>query len=177
MPAAADVQPAVGERPYWARLWPTAEVVAAYIDRNPQLVTAKHCLELGAGVGLPSFTAARYAASVLATDLDPGSVAALQHTQKMGGYANVRVGQLNWNEPLPDAELLLLSDVNYDPALFEGLARTLHQQLALGKTIVLGSPQRLVAKSFLLPFLPFCQLQEEGFAGDQAVTVFVLADL
>lgn len=41
-----------------ASLYPSAVVMAAYIDSHPELVEGKVCVELGAGAGLTAIVAA-----------------------------------------------------------------------------------------------------------------------
>jgi hypothetical protein len=56
---------------------------------------------------------------------------------------------------------LLLSDVNYKPALFAVLQNVISSFLLKGTTVILSTPQRLMAKDFLTPLLTNCIEQEE----------------
>lgn len=177
MPDPAFIQQAEAEKTYWARLWPAALVLARFIDEYPERVTGRHCLELGAGLGLPSFTAARYTNKVVASDIAAGSLAAMKQTRAAGGYTNVEIRKIDWTvlEPDSDTDLVLLSDVNYDPAGFEALSAALHRFLTGGKEILLATPQRLMAKSFLMPFMDRCSYHHSSEADGHAVSVFLLA--
>ncbi len=177
MPDPAYIRPDEPGNMYWARLWPTALVLARFIDEQPEWVAGRRCLELGAGLGLPSFTAARYASHVIASDIASGSLAVMEKTRAAGGFTNVVVSWVDWSAVDEDfgADLVLLSDVNYDPACFDALSATLHRFLAGGKRILLGSPQRLVAKAFLMPFMERCLCRYSSEADGHAVSVFVLA--
>ncbi|MFT4024421.1 MAG: methyltransferase domain-containing protein [Flavihumibacter sp.] len=177
MPSPAAITPAKGHQVYWARLWPAALAMARFIDEQPRWVDGRHCLELGAGLGLPSFAAARYAAGVIASDIAADSLPVMEETRKRGAFANVSICQMDWarvDESL-EADLILLSDVNYDPSCFAPLSATLHRFLEQGKKILLASPQRLMAKSFLQPFIPHCIHQQNEEADGQAVSLFILA--
>lgn len=177
LPPATAISRNSGEEMYWARLWPTALAMAAFIDRQPEWVRGQRCLELGAGLGLVSFTAARYAASVLASDLSVDSLLVMEKTKQAGAFDNVTVLQIDWAAVPTELafEVILLSDVNYDPAAFASLSATLRMFLQQGKKIILGSPQRLVAKSFLQPFMSHCIQQHNDEVEGQAVSIFVLA--
>ena len=56
--------------PFWTRIWPAALAMSAYLMEESNWIANKHVLELGAGIGLPSFTAARFAKSVVISDAD-----------------------------------------------------------------------------------------------------------
>lgn len=101
----------------------------------------------------------------------------MEKTRAAGDFTNVVISQVDWSAVDHDfeADLVLLSDVNYDPTCFGALSATLHRFLTSGKKILLGSPQRLVAKTFLLPFMDRCLYRYSSEADGHAVSVFVLA--
>lgn len=149
--------------PHWTRLWPSALAMAEYIAQHPELVSNKHVLELAAGLGLPGLLAARYAQSVCCSDYLEESVAAMLKSAQHLKQSNVSCQLLDWNR-LPDglhADVLLLSDINYDPAQFEQLYEVLQRFLHQGTVILLSTPQRLMAKPFIERLLPFCIQQSE----------------
>lgn len=87
---------------------------------------------------------------------------------------------LNWDN-IPDtvkAEVLLLSDVNYDPWAFDKVFTTINRFLNEGTLIILSTPQRLMAKPFIERLLPFCIRQEEVVINKDekqvAITVMIL---
>jgi predicted nicotinamide N-methyase len=57
-------------------------------------------------------------------------------------------------------QVLLVSDVNYNPEAFDALYKVLVRFLAAGTTIVLATPQRLMAKPFINRLLHFCVSQQ-----------------
>ena len=149
--------------PFWAQVWPSAIALATFIENNPHYVQDKNVTELAAGLGLPSIVAARYAKQVLASDHAAASMQVLQQTVCfLGLYQRVSVMVQDWNN-LPEtftADTILLSDINYDPAVFEGLFTVLQRLLNNGCTILLTTPQRLMAKPFIEKLLPFATRQE-----------------
>lgn len=120
-------------------------------------------LELAAGLGLPGFVAAGYAAHITTSDYAPEAVTMLQAATELNGYNNVSCRLLNWSALPPDLapDTLLLSDINYEPAAFDVLFRVLLHFLDKGTCIVLTTPQRLMARPFVERLLPYCSQQEE----------------
>jgi predicted nicotinamide N-methyase len=149
--------------PHWTKLWPAALAMADFIHQHPQLVQHKNVLELAAGLGLPSFIAARYAKTVCCSDYLHEAVATMAQSAQHLQLSNITCRLLNWNH-LPQAltaDVLLLSDINYDPHQFDQLYEVLQRFLQQGTLIVLTTPQRLMAKPFIEKLLPFCLQQHE----------------
>lgn len=149
--------------PHWTRLWPSALAMADFIAQHPELVQNKDVLELAAGLGLPGLLAARYAKTVCCSDyLDASVVTMLKSAQHLQ-LTNVSCQLLDWNHLPADlhADVLLMSDINYDPGQFEQLYEVLQKFLRQGTVILLSTPQRLMAKPFIERLLPFCKHQSE----------------
>jgi predicted nicotinamide N-methyase len=149
--------------PHWTKLWPAALAMADFIYQHPELVQDKNVLELAAGLGLPSFVAARYAQAVCCSDYLEEAVAAMTKSAQHLQLPNVTSQLFDWNH-LPDdvaADVLLLSDINYDPEQFDQLYGVLKRFLQQGTLILLSTPQRLMAKPFIEKLLPFCRQQYE----------------
>jgi predicted nicotinamide N-methyase len=149
--------------PHWTKLWPAALAMSDFIQQHSELVQNKKVLELAAGLGLPSFVAARYATAVCCSDYLEEAVATMNRSAQYLQLANVTCRLLNWNY-LPDeltADVLLLSDINYDPDQFAALYKVLQRFLRQGALILLTTPQRLMAKPFIEQLLPFCRQQYE----------------
>lgn len=149
--------------PHWTKLWPAALAMGDFIHQHPQLVQDKNVLELAAGLGLPSFVAARYANAVCCSDYLDEAVATMTKSAQHLQLSNISCLMLDWNH-LPDdltADVLLLSDINYDPDEFDKLYEVLHRFLRQGTVILLTTPQRLMGKPFIEKLLPFCRQQFE----------------
>lgn len=151
------------ERAYWSQIWPAAIGLCEFIAEYSYLVRDKKVIELAAGLGLPSLLASRYSRTVLMSDYLPEAVELMQRTIGHQGITNLHCGLLDWNNiPLAEkADVMLLSDVNYDPAVFENVFAVIVRFLSEGSTIILSTPQRLMAKPFIERLLPFRQQQEE----------------
>ncbi|WP_276485781.1 class I SAM-dependent methyltransferase [Paraflavitalea pollutisoli] len=149
--------------PHWTKLWPAGIALADYIHEHPEWVQGKRVLELAAGLGLPSMVAGRYAQEVCCSDYLPEAVEAIEQSARHAQLSNFTARLLDWNHLPHDltAEVLLLADINYDPEQFDRLYTVLLRFLAQGTTILLTTPQRLMAKPFIEKLLPLCTSQKE----------------
>lgn len=149
--------------PYWSKLWPSAIAISNFINRNQELVLDKEVLELAAGLGLPSLVAARLASRVTCSDYLPEAVKVIQESIDHHSTGNMEASLLDWND-LPSSlqpDVLLLSDINYEPEQFRQLLIVLKRFIEKGTIILLSTPQRLMAKPFIEQLMPWCCLQEE----------------
>lgn len=166
--------------PYWAKVWPAAIGLCEFLAANLHLITDKKLVELAAGLGLPSLFAAGYAASVHCSDIEPAAMEMVRRSVLHQQLSNVQCSAASWDQYHPEQipDVLLLSDVNYEPAVFDDLRRVVLRYLEQQSMVIVSSPQRLMAKPFIEKLLPFCIQQEEVLvtAGDAgtAVSIFVL---
>lgn len=133
------------EPPYWAHLWSGARLLAAAVPRR-----AGRVLELGCGLGLPALTAARRGADVIAIDHEPTALAFVRASARSGGVGGLRVVAADFrNLPLVGRfDLVLLAEVLYDRAAFDGLARSLTQILAPRGEALLTDGRRIDTTAF-----------------------------
>jgi predicted nicotinamide N-methyase len=64
---------------------------------------------------------------------------------------NAEALKLDWNA-LPETihpEVIILSDVNYDPTQFETLTKLIEKFIHQGSTVILSTPQRIMASPFV----------------------------
>lgn len=54
--------------PFWAKVWPSATALSLFLQQNRDLIKNKRVLEIGAGIGLPTFSIAKHAADITITD-------------------------------------------------------------------------------------------------------------
>ena len=137
--------------PFWAKLWPSSIALLDVLKAHPYLIQNKHVLEIGAGIGLPSLMMADIAKSIQISDFDKEAVALLQKNIEHLQLQNAQALQLDWNK-MPEnmnAEVLILSDVNYDPTQFETLTKLIDKFIHQGCTIILSTPQRIMASPFI----------------------------
>lgn len=148
--------------PFWAKIWPAALVLASFIEQHPGYVQDKHVLELAGGLGVPSMMAARYAATVVCSDYLAEIVAVQRQSVEYNGLLHVGCEVLNWHS-LPEglsAQVLLVSDINYDPLAFDQVFAVLTRFIRQGCIVLLSTPQRLMAKPLIDRLLPWCVEQE-----------------
>ncbi len=137
--------------PFWAKLWPSSMALVNVLKSNPDWIKDKHVLELGAGIGLPSLMLAGIAKSIQVSDYADEAVELLQKNIAHLNLMNVQALQLDWNH-LPisiQPDVLILSDVNYDPSQFDTLIQIITSKILDGCTILLATPQRIMASPFV----------------------------
>ena len=168
------------EAAYWAQVWPASIGLCRFLKEHPHYITDKTVLELAAGLGLPGLYIAPQAKQITITDRDALAVKCVKQSATYLQTQNVYTAVLDWKNavqlPLPDT--LLLSDVNYEPAVFDELLKVLEHFLYNKVSIIISTPQRLVAKQFINSLLPYCSLQWNCnvllHAKETGVSVFVL---
>lgn len=149
--------------PYWAQVWPSAYALCEFIATQPHWLKNKTVLELAAGLGLPSLLAAQLAKKVTCSDYVPEAVQLMQRSIQQNKLETMNAMLIDWNH-LPNdisVDILLLSDINYEPKAFETLFNVIISFLEKGTTILLSTPQRLMAKPFIDRILPYSKMFEE----------------
>lgn len=149
--------------PYWAQVWPSAYALCQFIATQPHWLQNKNVLELAAGLGLPSLLAARLATKVTCSDYVPEAIQLMQESIQENRLENINARVIDWNHLPHDLsiDVLLLSDINYEPQAFETLFKVIISFLAKGTTIILSTPQRLMAKPFIDRLLPYSKMYQE----------------
>ncbi len=162
--------------PYWAKLWPAAVALSTFILDNPELIKNKVVLELAAGLGLPSLVASEFASSIIYSDYDSQAVAFIEDNIVLNGIQNMVAAEINWTCLPADlsCDLLLLSDINYDPKEFSVLFELIKTFLEKGITILLSTPQRLAGRDFIEQLLPYTVLNKEVWQEQIPLNILVL---
>jgi predicted nicotinamide N-methyase len=157
--------------PFWAKLWPSSIALLDVLEAHPHLIQNKHVLEIGAGIGLPSLMMAGVAKSIQISDYDKEAVALLQKNIEHLQIQNAEALQLDWNA-IPEniqPDVVLLSDVNYDPAQFDVLIHLIEKFMRQGSTIILSTPQRIMASPFVLKLELYIKERYEAFADENGI--------
>jgi predicted nicotinamide N-methyase len=149
--------------PYWAKVWPASLALCTFIADQPHFIQNKKVLELAAGLGLPSLLSSQLATEVICSDYINEAVETMQTSIEHNKLLNVHSQLLDWNHLPADlkTDILLLSDINYDPEVFESLFQLIEQFIKAGTTILLATPQRIMAKPFIEQLMKYCLLQKE----------------
>jgi predicted nicotinamide N-methyase len=134
--------------PYWAELWPSGVALAGHVATLD--LGGRRVLELGAGLGLPSLSAALRGADVLATDWADDAVELLRANAERNGIA-LRAERVRWDEPAPllagaPWDLVLGADLLYEARNAEQLRALLPR---LTHEALLADPGRPFAKALL----------------------------
>lgn len=160
--------------PFWAMLWPSAKALGAFIVDNKELLKNKTVLEIGAGLGLPSLVAAKFAREVICTDLFPEGLIIAKKNAELNGIQHLHTRVFDWNsEDVPDAELIIGSDISYDPLQFQQLEKQISAWLSNGKTIILSMPQRLQTVPFVQAIESYIRQRREFEMEEEGRKVFV----
>ena len=167
--------------PFWAKLWPSSIALLDVLEAQPHLIQNKHVLEIGAGIGLPSLMMADIAKSVQISDYDKEAVTLLQKNIEHLQLQNAEAFQLDWKN-VPEnlkVDVVLLSDVNYDPAQFDTLISLIEKFIHQGSTIILSTPQRIMASPFVQKLESYIQARYEALVDEngvnQEISILVLA--
>ena len=137
--------------PFWAKLWPSSIALLDVLKAHPHLIENKHVLEIAAGIGLPSLMMADITNSIQVSDYEKEAVALLQKNIEHLQLQNAQALQIDWNN-VPEnlhPEVILLSDVNYDPTQFDALINLIVKFIHQGSTVILSTPQRIMASPFV----------------------------
>jgi predicted nicotinamide N-methyase len=158
--------------PYWAKVWPSAIALHNVLQKHSSLIKDKTVLELGAGVGLPSLLMANEAKAIQISDYNSEAVELLRKNIAHLQLQNVQAMQLDWNT-IPEnitAEVVILSDVNYDPTQFETLTKLIEKFIHQGCTIILSTPQRIMASPFVLELASYIVAEYLELVDENGVT-------
>ena len=136
--------------PYWADIWPAARVLAERIAGEP--VNDRRYLELGCGAGLVSVAAAMAGFDITATDYydDALRFTALNVLVNTGVLIDTRIA--DWRRFPHDIgrfDLVVASDVLYEPAHAALIAAVLDRTLNGRGTAIIADPGRLAAPQFI----------------------------
>jgi predicted nicotinamide N-methyase len=167
--------------PFWAKLWPSSIALLDVLKAHPHLIQNKHVLEIGAGIGLPSLMIADIAKSIQISDYEKEAVALLQKNIEHLQLQNAEALQLDWNH-MPEnmnPEVVILSDVNYDPTQFDLLICLIEKFMRQGSSIILSTPQRIMASPFVQKLEAFIKARYEALVDEngvnQEISILVLS--
>jgi predicted nicotinamide N-methyase len=164
--------------PFWAKVWPAAIALCRFIAANSDLFINKKVLEFGAGLGLPSLLVSRWATHVTMTDIADEAVLCMQRSIKHNDLQNATASIIDWthygNNIISD--IVLLSDVNYAANELQTVKQLISSLLSLGITVVLATPERLVAREFIDSLYSFTRNRTWVDVNGSCIHILVLAD-
>lgn len=136
-----------GELPYWCVAWPAGLGLARYLSRR--YLAGTRVLEVGSGIGVAGLGAALAGGDVLLTDNVPAALR-LAAMNARRNRLQVRVAAADWRAwPVRERfDLVIGSDVTYEPAAFDALLDVLDQTVRPGGEVLLTDPGRLMTDAF-----------------------------
>jgi predicted nicotinamide N-methyase len=139
--------------PYWARPWPSGIALSHELSEHPP-TPGTRVLELGCGLALPSVTAAKAGAEVLATDGASDAVVFAAHVFALNEL-EAEVAHVNWVEQGEELvergpfDLVLAADVLYTR---ENVDAAIELFPRLGNELLIADPNRRGAERFVQQF-------------------------
>jgi predicted nicotinamide N-methyase len=136
--------------PFWGKIWPAAKALNIFLCDNPEFIQSKTVLEIGAGIGLPSFLIANKVKEIMITDHSVDAIDLIQKNIDHLKLKNATAFYLDWNN-FPNhikADTILLSDINYDPTQMDQLVIMINHFLKANSTIIISTPERITATPF-----------------------------
>ncbi len=133
--------------PFWAFAWAGGQALARWVLDTPETVAGRSVLVFAAGAGLEAIAAAKSgAARVLATEIDPFALIALELNAGMNG-ASIGITGVDVLETglagLPfRPETVLLGDVFFEQPLADRVAAFAAECVAAGALTLVGDPGR-----------------------------------
>jgi predicted nicotinamide N-methyase len=132
--------------PYWAVAWAGGLALARHLIDHPAVVAGRRVLDFASGSGLIAIAAAKSGAGhVRAADIDPLAVVALSLNADANGVAVAATASDLTAEGAFDAstvDVVLASDVFYDPTRAGGAIAFLARCRAAGCEVLIGDPGR-----------------------------------
>ena len=133
--------------PFWAFAWAGGQALARWLLDHPETVRDRSVLVFAAGSGLEAIAAVKAgAARVLATEIDPFALVALELNAAMNGVrydiAGIDVLELGFADLPFRPETVLLGDVFFERPLAERVAAFAADAVAAGSRVLVGDPGR-----------------------------------
>ncbi len=137
--------------PYWAKVWASAHAMTRFLQEEPSFVQNKRVLEIGAGIGIPSFSIASLTKKIIISDHVPDAVALLQKNIDYLALNNAQAACIDWNTISENitVDTILLSDTNYEPSAHNHLILLIDKFINKGSSIILATPNRLASNPFI----------------------------
>lgn len=136
--------------PYWADLWPSAQILAE--EARTMRLSGQRVLELGCGLGMVAIAATMAGADVTATDYyeDALLFAKLNAMDAIGRRIATRM--VNWVEMPADLgrfDVVMASDVLYEHRYAPLVANAIASTLVRGGEAIVADPGRIALEGFL----------------------------
>lgn len=144
-----EVSRALDLSPYFGVVWPSARGLSRYLFEKAALRTGTRVLELGCGLALPSFVAARLGAQVVATDFHPEVRVFIEKNSALNGVT-VEYREQDWRDldlPQERFEVVMASDVLYEKEHPRDLVAGVLRWVEPNGRVFLADPGRIYLQS------------------------------
>jgi predicted nicotinamide N-methyase len=134
--------------PYGVVLWHSAVAVAERLSGYGSLEGVR-VLDVGTGTGLCSLLAATRGADVLAVDVIEPPLQLLQEAARQQGLSiKTATFDIFSDDPLPDADLVIVADLLYEHALARQAGLRVVEAVRRGSRVLVGDPERAFRGAF-----------------------------
>lgn len=102
--------------PYWCFCWASGQIMAKYIEENPESVKDKVVVDFGAGSGIAAIAAAKFGAKrVIACDIDEDAIVSCKANAELNGV-NIEYSSdfFELIQRIDTPDVILAADVLYD---------------------------------------------------------------
>ena len=138
--------------PYWAELWPAARMLAKAVLAEPweRYPEPREAVEVACGLGLAGIAALSRGLRVRFTDIDELAVRYAADNARLNGFTAFTTAVLDVRSPPPGltANILLGSDLLYEPRMVGPVVEFLATVLAAGGVALIADPDRISARPF-----------------------------
>ena len=154
--------------PYWADLWPSAQILANEVAL--MRLGGQRVLELGCGLGVVALGAAMAGAEVTATDYYDDALLFAALNVHVATGKSIATRMVNWvamPEDLGKFDVVLASDVLYEHRYAAMVADAIAKTLVRGGEAIVADPGRIALEEFLE------ECRDRGLASEADVRPFV----
>ena len=126
--------------PYWAFAWPGGQAMARYLLDTPALVAGRRVVDIGSGSGIGAIAAVLAGAiHVLVSDIDPMAEVAIRMNAALNGVGDrIDTTTRDILGDTPDAGLIMISDLVYEPELALRVDAFLEHMANRGHNVLMG---------------------------------------
>ena len=135
--------------PYWADLWPSAQILAAEV--RTMRLAGQRVLELGCGMGLVAVAATLAGGDVTATDYYEDAILFARLNVANATGETIATRMVDWSKMPADLgrfDVVLASDVLYEPRYAAMVAGALAATLVRGGEAIVADPGRIALPNF-----------------------------
>jgi len=156
--------------PLFGVLWPSAEILAQLMMDYD--ISGRRILEVGCGIGLASLLLNQRDANITATDQHPIAEEFMQLNTGLNNARDIPFVRTGWNDAENDLEkydLIIGSDILYEPNHAELLARFIHRHANPVCEVIIIDPGRGHGANFSKQMTGFGYSHSQEKAGDRLV--------